>query len=937
MVGAGRAARRGGWPLMGAGPGARRRRHGRLSTSTLLALLAVAFLALLLPLIGPHGPVAAASVTTTAAPQTADNLWSVVPTPTPYPHDNSLNGVSCVSATFCMAVGTGIGSDGLSHPYAEEWDGTSWDLVNGPQGFLDSVSCTSPTFCMGVGLTNTPADNDSEQPYAAVWGGRTWTTQPAVNPPETPDVYREVGFNGVSCPSSSSCVAVGFYQVNGNSGSHLLAERWDAGAWSMSQPVDPGYWNSFADVSCSDQGGQVCMAVGVFSDKPATCESCTRPGHAIVETSTDGSSWSVDETVDAVASNTSAFSGVSCSSATQCEAVGDYTIANSGADFLLSGSWSGQGWVLAHNPPGLGPGRAVSCLGATDCIDVATTDKANGWDGSTWAPFPIATEPNADLVSLSCVPGFCVTVGNVVQQTLTEQGCAWVPGATDGPAPAATGASPRAGLSTGDLAGRGPTRAASAKVANPCTLSVSFRVISPLKTGLSFLTVNSAAGADPDQLSTAGFFRTFEQNDDTGLAGDGLRKNGCVSGCVDVVVTVKNSSHKPVQGAKVNASVTAMTHAVGGQGFICGQYAGGSDGYPSPVCGAVPYRDVNGLRTNADGQVLLRYWAPAITRRQTVLLTAKATTEPGCAGTKCTLAAEGESTVPLNLQPDAQVPGPETKLIGQAVLSRQDAEAIAAWANPADALQILRDDPRTTLGSLLGNYLTTQGATSNQTDKVGVLKWARLVSSYYDLQKGVKKEETDALLLLLLPLGVQALGLGETSRSANFEPDLPSDQLNPSFLSVMASPSIENLAQRWIDNLPLPLPVNLSPVGVPWDHKAGVLWSFGRFENKVHADSDDWEVQLQLIDVSYCDQAKQVADPEHACGPGSKAEDFNLPVGLQPYMYIQLTLAAVGQNRKPDTVWTGHVKNVLPGKEFTARLIVPYNPTAWMKAQFAPS
>ena len=149
--------------------------------------------------------------------------------------------------------------------------------------------------------------------------------------------------------------------------------------------------------------------------------------HTVIETSSDGSDWSVAETVDTVATNLSYFAGVSCSSATQCEAVGNYQIGQGGEDFLLSATWSGQGWVLAHNPVGLGPGQAVSCLGAQDCIDIGYPDKANGWDGSSWVPIPIETSASYHLLSLSCVTGFCAATGQAAQQPLAEQGCAWAP------------------------------------------------------------------------------------------------------------------------------------------------------------------------------------------------------------------------------------------------------------------------------------------------------------------------------------------------------------------------------------------------------------------------------------------------------------------------------------------------------------------------------
>jgi hypothetical protein len=63
-------------------------------------------------------------------------------------------GVSCASATFCIAVGDATGSAGQV-PLAVAWDGTSWTIQQIPSpaggGVLDGVSCTSASACVAVG------------------------------------------------------------------------------------------------------------------------------------------------------------------------------------------------------------------------------------------------------------------------------------------------------------------------------------------------------------------------------------------------------------------------------------------------------------------------------------------------------------------------------------------------------------------------------------------------------------------------------------------------------------------------------------------------------------------------------------------------------------------------------------------------------------------
>lgn len=55
--------------------------------------------------------------------------WSVVATPDPSPVDaNELVSDSCVTNTFCMAVGA-VGTDAGQSPLAAQWNGAAWSAV----------------------------------------------------------------------------------------------------------------------------------------------------------------------------------------------------------------------------------------------------------------------------------------------------------------------------------------------------------------------------------------------------------------------------------------------------------------------------------------------------------------------------------------------------------------------------------------------------------------------------------------------------------------------------------------------------------------------------------------------------------------------------------------------------------------------------------------
>jgi len=69
---------------------------------------------------------------------------------------SELLGVSCVSATDCLAVGDQTNlSSGRSLTLVESWNGSTWSTVPSPtangDNFLSGVSCTSAGFCAAVG------------------------------------------------------------------------------------------------------------------------------------------------------------------------------------------------------------------------------------------------------------------------------------------------------------------------------------------------------------------------------------------------------------------------------------------------------------------------------------------------------------------------------------------------------------------------------------------------------------------------------------------------------------------------------------------------------------------------------------------------------------------------------------------------------------------
>jgi hypothetical protein len=90
--------------------------------------------------------------------------WSVLESPNPEGSGTPrLNGVSCVSARSCVAVGSDSTYEGPSQTLVETSKGGNWSIVpsaNGASGasYLNGVSCVSSESCFAVGEDKATAE-----------------------------------------------------------------------------------------------------------------------------------------------------------------------------------------------------------------------------------------------------------------------------------------------------------------------------------------------------------------------------------------------------------------------------------------------------------------------------------------------------------------------------------------------------------------------------------------------------------------------------------------------------------------------------------------------------------------------------------------------------------------------------------------------------------
>jgi len=116
---------------------------------------------------------------------------------------------------------------------------------------------------------------------------------------------------------------------------------------------------------------------------------------------------------------------VSCTSASNCMAVGYVQAPNQNDAVTLAGQWNGTAWTVVPTPA-VGTSavlNSVSCFAANSCIAVGgDVDSVTGttdplvmqWDGTSWtlAPAPTDTPPGSQLLNVTCTSAsFCIAVG----------------------------------------------------------------------------------------------------------------------------------------------------------------------------------------------------------------------------------------------------------------------------------------------------------------------------------------------------------------------------------------------------------------------------------------------------------------------------------------------------------------------------------------------
>jgi hypothetical protein len=308
--------------------------------------------------------------------------------------------------------------------------GASPDFAASPAATLAAnnelldVSCIGANNCLAVG-GNFAGGTVHGSPLAYHWDG-AWHATPVKLP-----AGGTLGVLGsVSC-KSDGCVAVGWYR-NGTV-NRPLAERWTGSNWAVmpQPPLASGGSADFLEwVSCASSVKN-CVATGFYVPTSAS------NGEVALAEVWNGSSWKAYKP-PTPSTSFSNLDAVSCTSTTNCLAVGGYLAGNGG--LLLADLWNGSAWhqmAITQVTPQSGWFNfvnGVSCT-ATSCVAVGNTGQvqsngtvkiaafaevhgASGWT-KTSVPMPAGHE--SLLLTPSCVSATaCVAVGGVGSYTSTN-------------------------------------------------------------------------------------------------------------------------------------------------------------------------------------------------------------------------------------------------------------------------------------------------------------------------------------------------------------------------------------------------------------------------------------------------------------------------------------------------------------------------------------
>jgi hypothetical protein len=294
--------------------------------------------------------------------------------------------VACTSAGDCAAGGDYTDGARAAQAFVATETGGTWGSAEEVPGLaalntagnasIASVACASAGNCSADGTYST-AEVNGVQGFVVNEKNGVWGKAKELPGLGALNQGGEANLTEMSCPSAGDCALGGSYNTSGGQTEGIVATEKN-GTWGDAKPVpglaklNPGGNASVAQVSCASAGN--CSAGGGYVDGSGHSQ-------AFYADETNGTWGDAREIPGSAALNAGGgayVTSVSCASAGNCAAIGNYT-DSSGLGQVFVADETGGTWGDAEEIPGtaeLNTGDAfaskVSCGAAGDC-------GATGW------------------------------------------------------------------------------------------------------------------------------------------------------------------------------------------------------------------------------------------------------------------------------------------------------------------------------------------------------------------------------------------------------------------------------------------------------------------------------------------------------------------------------------------------------------------------------
>ncbi len=336
-----------------------------------------------------------ATPTTVVAPVTSAPGWAAPLTA--LPPGGGFTSVSCLSDTFCIAVGGGDNQadidDTAGAGVSDSWDGAAWAdpsvffpaPATGSQTapIMPAISCTGGPLCVIVdGTDHVSSGNGTD--WSAPFALSPGPGPPPANPGDPGAGHPGSRHAAVSCPAPTFCAAVD------NTGHAVV--------------LAGGHWSSLQALTTGPSATSLYVAGPVGLSCPAVSACLAVVGPNVF--GWDGTSWAKQPSWTTAAASGAGGAAVSCPEVTLC--------------WLVSGQvaveWSSAGRWLP--PQTIDPGGgldAVSCPTVAFCVAADVSGSVVTWNGTAWSSprrvLPASTEYTGDPTSVSCPDAqFCMVL-----------------------------------------------------------------------------------------------------------------------------------------------------------------------------------------------------------------------------------------------------------------------------------------------------------------------------------------------------------------------------------------------------------------------------------------------------------------------------------------------------------------------------------------------